>query len=57
MDVYTRTDAEGNRGLNKFALVEENQPVGEVGNYCTLEETTLSTMKMDGGVGSNMDVG
>ena len=46
MDVYARTEAEGGRWLNKFALVEENQPVEEMGDYCTVEGTALGTMKV-----------
>ena len=46
MDVYVRTNAEGSRGLNRFTLDEEDQPVEEAGDYCTVEETALGTMKV-----------
>ena len=46
MDVYVRTQRDGSRGLNKFVLNAEDQPIEEVGDYCTVEETALGTMKV-----------
>ena len=46
MDVYARAEAEGSRGLNKFALDGENQPVEEMGDYCTVKGMAVGTMKV-----------